>query len=95
MAAPNCFAKLSDPGKEAAVAGAIAAGTFESIPEKCLVPPDAFTDTRWRIVYSVALELRRKISDQIICAEAVTDAIAFRMLDAEFQHAFDSTKVLH
>jgi len=86
------FAKFSDPGKEAAIAGAIAAGTFESIPEKCLVPPDAFTDPRWRIIYSVAIELRKQISDQIICAEAITDAIAFRQLDAEFQHAFDSTK---
>jgi hypothetical protein len=91
VAAPK-FAKLSDPGKEAAVAGAIAAGTFESIPEKCLVPPDAFTDGRWRIVYAVALELRKQPSDQIVCAEAVTDAIAMRELDAEFQAALDSTK---
>lgn len=91
MAAPK-FAKLSDPGKEAAVAGAIAAGTFESIPEKSLVLPDAFVDGRWRIVYTVALELRKQISDRIVCAEAVTDAIAMRELDAEFQTAFDSTK---
>jgi hypothetical protein len=92
VAAPNRFAKLTDPGKEAAIAGAIAAGTFESIPAKSLLPPDAFVDPRWRIVYSLALELRKEISDRIVCAEAVTDAIAFRLLDAEFQQAFDSTK---
>jgi hypothetical protein len=92
VAAQNRFAKLSDPGKEAAIAGAIAAGTFEAIPEKDLLPPDAFTDPRWRIIYSVAIELRKQHSDQIVCAEAVSDAIAFRSLDREFQLAFDSTR---
>jgi AAA domain len=92
--AANRFAKLSDPGKEAAIAGSIAAGTFEAIPERDLIPADAFTDPRWRIVYSVAVELRKENSDQIVCAEAVTDAIAFRLLDAEFQRAFDSTQTL-
>ena len=92
MAAQNRFAKLSDPGKESAIAGAIAAGTFEAIPEKDLLPPDAFTDPRWRIIYSVAIELRKQHSDQIVCAEAVSDAIGFRSLDREFQLAFDSTR---
>jgi hypothetical protein len=44
VAAPNRFAKLSDPGKEAAIAGAIAAGTFEAIPEK--------TSPAWRVYRS-------------------------------------------
>lgn len=92
MAARTRFAKLTDPGKEAAIAGSIAAGTFESIPEKSLLPSDAFTDARWRIVYAVALELRKQISGRIVCAEAINDAIAMRELDVEFQHALDSSK---
>jgi hypothetical protein len=83
-----------DLAKEAAIAGSIAVGTFEAISPSALIPADAFVDERWRIVYSVACELRNQISDTIICAQSVSDAIAFHDLDREFQRAFDSTNTL-
>ncbi len=85
------MARFSDLSKESAVAGAIAAGTFELIPAAALVSPEAFVDPRWRIVYRIAFELRNEISDRVICAESITDAIAFRQLDHELQQAVDST----
>ena len=82
---------FTDLSKEAAVAGSIAAGTFELIPQAALIPVDAFADPRWRIVYIAATELRSKISAQIICAESVSDFIAFHELDRDLQRALDST----
>ena len=44
----------------------------------------------------MACELRNQISEGplVVCAESVTDHIAFTQLDIEFQDAFDSTKTL-
>lgn len=53
----------------------------------------AFIDTRWRIVYSAACELRR--AGTPVCAESVSDFIAFHDLDKEFQHALDPTKTFN
>ena len=55
-----------------------------------LIPPAAFVDTRWRIVYSAACELRN--AGTPVCAESISDFIACSDLDKEFQHAIDSTK---
>lgn len=83
-----------DIGKESAVCGAIAAGTFEIVPQSALIPPDAFADPRWRIVYSVACALRSQISDKLVCPESVNDFVAFHGLDRELQTAIDSTKII-
>lgn len=52
-------------------------------------------DPRWRIIYSVACTMRSRISDTVICAESVSDFIAFNNLDREFQDAVDSSKTLN
>src|SRR6267142_2433460 len=83
---------FTDLSKEAAIAGSIAAGTFELIPQASLISPEAFADPRWSLIYSAACSLRCKISDQIICAESISDHIAFHGLDRELQLAIDSTK---
>jgi hypothetical protein len=83
--------QFTDLSKEAAIAGCIAAGSFELIPADLLIPPEAFVDPKWRIVYAAAYTLRSQISDQIVCAESVSDFIAFHDLDKEFQRAVDST----
>lgn len=88
------FPKFTDLGKEAAIAGCIAAGTFEAIPNAALVPSEAFTDAAWRIVYSAAITLRAEISATIVSAESVNDYIAFHALDRQLQHAIDSTRAL-
>lgn len=88
------FPKFTDLGKEAAIAGCIAAGTFEAIPGHALVPAEAFTDVAWRIVYSAAITLRAEISSTIVSAESVNDYVAFHSLDAQLQRAIDSTRTL-
>ena len=90
---PPKTARLSDPRKEAAIAGSIASGLFKKIPERCLVPVGAFTDTRWRLVYIAGCEIRKRTdSGNVCCVEAVNDFIAFNGLDEEMQEAVDSTK---
>jgi hypothetical protein len=86
---------FTDLSKESAVCGAIAVGTFELIPQASLISPDAFADPRWHVIYAAAIELRSQISDQIICAESVSDFIAFHGLDRELQRAIDSTGTSH
>jgi hypothetical protein len=83
-----------DPQKESALAGSIAAGSFELIPKPSLVPAEAFTDPRWRIVYSAACRLRAVISATVVCAESVSDYVAFNNLDRELQTAVDSTRTI-
>jgi len=56
------------------------------------VPAEAFYDPRWRIIYSVACQLRNQISETVVCAVSVSDYITFHGLDREFQWAFDSTQ---
>src|SRR6267142_1414954 len=77
------FPKFTDLGKEAAIAGCIAAGTFEAIPGHALVPAEAFTDVAWRIVYSAAVTLRAEISATVVSAESVNDYVAFHSLNAQ------------
>lgn len=86
--------QLTDLSKEAAIAGSIAAGSFELIPQASLIPVEAFVDSRWSLIYGAACSMRSKISDQIICAESVTDFIAFHGLDRELQRAVDSTNTI-
>jgi hypothetical protein len=86
---------FTDIQKEAAVCGAIAIGGFELIPVELLIPPEAFVDPKWRIVYAAACALRSQISDQIVCAESVSDFIAWHDLEKEFQRAVDSTGTTH
>jgi len=83
--------QLTDLSKEAAIAGSIAAGSFELIPQASLIPVEAFADSRWSLIYGAACCMRSKISDQIICAESISDHIAFHGLDRELQLAVDST----
>jgi hypothetical protein len=85
--------RFCDLGKEAAIADAIAVGTFELVPAHCLIPGEAFVDPRWRIVYGAALAVR---SDRngICCAESVNDFIAMHDLDREMQAAIDSTRTV-
>ena len=86
------FPKFTDLGKEAAIAGCIAVGTFEAIPRNALVPAEAFTDTAWRIVYSAAITMRAEISATVVSAESINDYIAFHGLDGQLQRAIDSTR---
>jgi hypothetical protein len=83
--------QFTDLSKEAAIAGCIAAGSFELIPADLLISPESFVDPKWRIVYGAAYALHSKISAQIICAESINDFIASHNLDKEFQRAVDST----
>jgi hypothetical protein len=91
MSGPN----FTDILKESAICGTIAVGTFELVPASSLIPPDAFTDPRWQLIYGVACNLRSKISDRIICAESVSDQIAFCGLDIELQRAVDPTNTIN
>jgi hypothetical protein len=86
---------FTDLAKESAVCGAIAVGSFELIAQELLIPSEAFVDPKWRIVYAAACALRSQISDQIVCAESISDFIAWHDLDKEFQTAVDSTKRIH
>jgi len=86
---------FTDLSKEAAIAGTIAAGTFELIPQASLISPEAFADPRWSLIYGAACSLRSRISDQIICTESINDHIAFHGLDRELQRAIDSTGTKH
>jgi hypothetical protein len=83
--------QFTDLSKEAAIAGTIAVGSFELIPAELLIPPEAFVDPKWRIVYAAACTLRSQISDQIVCSQSVSDFIAWHDLDKELQRAVDST----
>ena len=87
-------ARFSDPGKEAAIVGSIVTGDlFHKIPAHCLVSADAFSDAKWRIVYSAGLALRDDPAG-VCCLEAVNDFIAMNDLDVEMQEAIDSTKTV-
>jgi AAA domain len=86
---------FTDLSKEAAIAGSIAVGTFELIPTAALIPVDAFADPRWHVIYAAAIELRSQISNQIICAESVTDFIAFHDLERDLQRAIDSANTIN
>src|SRR5258707_2708363 len=88
------FPKFTDLGKEAAIAGCIAAGTFEAIPGHALVPAEAFTDVAWSIVYSAAVTVGAEISATVVSAESVNDYVAFHSIDAQLQRAIDSTRTL-
>ena len=57
---PRLAGRISflDPYKESAVVGTITTGLFDSIPESHLIPPKAFTDPGWRIIYGAAYSLR-------------------------------------
>ena len=85
---------FTDPGKEAAIAGVIAAGTFDNIPTEALCPPEAFADPRWRLVYDVACALRAGKPRTPVCLESVNDHISYHGRDKEFQHALDSTRTV-
>lgn len=85
---------FTDLSKEAAVAGTIAAGTFELIPQAALISPEAFADPKWAMIYGAACSLRAAVTDRIICAESINDHIAFHGLDRELQRAVDSTNTI-
>lgn len=52
--------QFTDPGAERAIIGCITAGTFFDIPQNALIPPEAFHEPIYRIVYSAAAELTAK-----------------------------------
>ena len=72
--------------------GSILSGLFDRVPAQCLVPAAAFTDARWRVVYSVGVALRN--AGTPCCYEAVSDYIAMHDLDIEMQQAIDSTNTV-
>jgi len=84
---------FSDPGKEAAIIGSIVVGSFEQIPNHCLVPQEAFVDPKWRIIYGVSLKIREG-RDGVVCVESINDFITMHDLDREMQTAVDSTKTM-
>jgi DnaB-like helicase N terminal domain len=47
------------PERESAVVGYVSVQGFSNLPESCLVSPEDFTDTRWRMIYACALNLHR------------------------------------
>ena len=90
----RALAQFSDPGKEAALAGCIAEGTFDRIPRESLCPPEAFTDPRWRTVYGIACALRTRNGSTPVCLESVNDFIAFQGVEQAFQAEVDSSRTL-
>jgi AAA domain-containing protein len=65
---------------------------FDRINISALIPPAAFYDSRWRIVYSAAVELRK--TGTPVCAESVSDYIAFLELEEQFARALDPSKTI-
>ena len=52
--------QFTDPGAERAIIGCITAGTFSDIPQDALIPPEAFHDPVYRVVYCAATEITAK-----------------------------------
>jgi hypothetical protein len=80
--------KLSDPGKEEAICGAIASMNFELIDEAILVKPEAFTVPWCRIIYTAALDFREPTSAYACCAESINDWIKSHQLVQEFTNSY-------
>lgn len=85
--------QLTDLSKEAAIAGCVAEGSFELIPESALIPEEAFVDPAWRLIYSIARKLRGTLPESVLCYYTVNDYIAFHGLDVLLQKAFDSANI--
>jgi hypothetical protein len=82
-------AHLFDLAKEEEIISCIIEGTFDDIPAESLCSADAFTDPRWRLIYSVACALRNRREPTPVGVESVNDAIAFHGHDFELQRAVD------
>ena len=63
----------SDPVAENAVIGTITTGLFTKIPSEKLIPANAFTDEKCRIIYAAALSLRQ--AGAIVTSRAVNEVL--------------------
>ena len=82
--------RFVDPTAESAVVGTIVTSLFDRIPENKLIPPKAFHDERWRIIYGAAYSLR--MAGAPVCAGRVNDLIELHRRDTALQKAFDPTE---
>jgi hypothetical protein len=71
------------------VAGCIASGLFDKLSTSDLIPADAFVEPCWKAIYSAADYLLRK--GEPVCAESVSDHIAFHGHEREIQQFVGNT----
>jgi hypothetical protein len=87
--------RYTDLGKEATIAGCIAAGTFGRIAPDALCPLEAFAEPRWRIVCGAAYALHTAPAGPPVCLETVNDYIAMHGFDKELQREVDSSNLVN
>jgi len=82
--------KFTNMTSESAIVGTIVTGLFDRIPENKLMPPRAFHDEKWRIIYGAGYSLRK--AGVPVCLERVNDLIERHHQDSALQNALDQTK---